>query len=294
MFDKGKELDWFESNQIIAMAVVAAVGFVVFLIWELTAEHPIVDLRLFARRNFTMGAITISVGYFLFFGNVVLMPLWLQQYMGYTATAAGMALAPVGLLAIIVSPIVGRTMGRVDPRTYASAAFVLFALVFWMRSQFTTQVDMWTILVPTIVQGAAVACFFIPMTGIALSGLSPDRIPAASGLSNFARITAGAFGTSISTTLWDSRATLHHAHMTERLASGDPVALDALSRLTAAGFSPEQAAAQINRLIDQQAFTRAADDVFYGSAMLFIVLIALVWTTRRQRGAASADAAGAH
>ena len=138
------------------------------------------------------------------------------------------------------------------------------------------------------------ACFFIPMTGIALSGLTPDRIPAASGLSNFARITAGAFGTSISTTLWESRATMHHAHLTERLALGDPVTADAMSRLAAAGFSPDQAAAQINRLIDQQAFTRAADDIFYGSAILFIVLIALVWTTRPAPGAASADAAGAH
>ena len=99
MLDKGKELDWFASPQIVTLAVVAVVGFAFFLIWELTEEHPVVDLRLFARRNFTMGAVTMSIAYGVFFGNVVLLPLWLQTQMGYTATEAGFVLAPVGMLA---------------------------------------------------------------------------------------------------------------------------------------------------------------------------------------------------
>src|SRR6185369_6811208 len=107
MLDKGKDLDWFHSGTIVALAVVAALGLALFVVWELTDEHPVVDLRLFKRRNFTMGALALSLGYGVFFGNVVLLPLWLQQYMGYTATYAGMALAPVGLLAILLSPVVG-------------------------------------------------------------------------------------------------------------------------------------------------------------------------------------------
>lgn len=155
MLDKGKELDWFESGQIVALGLVALVGFVVFLIWELTQDHPVVDLRLFANRNFAIGALTLSVGYGLFFGNVVLLPLWLQQFMGYTASAAGMAVAPVGLLAILLSPLVGKNVGRVDPRKLATVAFAFFALVLWMRSHFTVQADFATIMVPTIIQGAA-------------------------------------------------------------------------------------------------------------------------------------------
>jgi DHA2 family multidrug resistance protein len=89
MIDKGKELDWFASGQIVALAVVAVVGFAFFLAWELTEHHPIVNLRLFARRNFTLGTAALALAYGLFFGNVVLLPLWLQQYMGYTATWAG-------------------------------------------------------------------------------------------------------------------------------------------------------------------------------------------------------------
>jgi len=145
-----------------------------------------------------------------------------------------------------------------------------------------------------VLQGAAMAFFFVPLNGIVLSGLGPERIAAASGLSNFARITAGAFGTSISTTLWDNRATLHHAHFVEGLAAGEPNLGDALGRLADAGLAPDQALAQLNRLVDQQAFTRAADDIFLGSAVLFVSLIALLWFTRPRPGPAAALDAGAH
>jgi DHA2 family multidrug resistance protein len=296
MLDKGKELDWFHSGQIVLLAVVAVVGFLFFLAWELTEEHPVVDLRLFARRNFALGALTLAVAYCLFFGNVVLLPLWLQQYMGYTATAAGMALAPVGLLAILLSPVVGKNVSRVDPRMLTTISFVVFAIVLYMRSRFTPQADMMTILWPTIVQGAAVAFFFIPLMSITLSGLSPDRIPAASGLSNFARITAGSFGTSIATTVWDDRATLHHVHMVEQLGGNTSTGPfgDVWQQLSAAGFSPQQIAAQVNRMVDQQAFTRAADDVFFVSAILFIALIGMIWFARPVKAGAAADAGGAH
>ena len=297
MLDLGKEKDWFHSPVIVALAVVFVVGFVFFLIWELTDEHPVVELRLFARRNFWAGTLATSIAYGLFFGNVVLLPLWLQQFMGYTATEAGMVMAPVGLLAIVLSPIVGKTIGKVDPRRYATFAFIVFGLVLWMRSHFNTQADFTTILIPTVIQGVAMAFFFIPLMTITISGLTPDRIPAASGLTNFVRITAGAMGTSISTTLWENRATLHHARLAETLTGGNTAAQAALSGLQASGLSPEQALAQVNRLVDQQAFMMAANDIFWGSAILFLALIPLVWLTHPQRAAAGGGgeaAAGAH
>ena len=296
MIDKGKELDWFGSTQIIVLAITAAVGFLYFLAWELTDKHPIVNLRLFARRNFLVGTVALSVGYGLFFGNVVLLPLWLQQWMGYTATWAGMAMAPVGLLAIVLSPWVGKNVARLDPRMLTTVAFAGFAYVLWMRSNFNTNAPVWVIMVPTLLQGAAMAFFFIPLQSIVFSGLTPDQLPSASGMSNFVRITAGAFGTSIFTTLWDSRASLHHAQLTESLHRGNDAALQALSRLGASGLSPEQAQAVLNRLVDQQAYTMAATDLFYLSALLFLGLIGLVWLAqpRAGAGAAAADAGGAH
>lgn len=295
MLDLGKEHDWFHSPLIVALAIVAAVGFAYFLLWELTEDHPVVDVRLFARRNFWAGTLAVSVAYALFFGNVVILPLWLQQFMGYTATDAGMIMAPVGLLAMVLSPVVGKTVGKVDPRRYVTFAFVVFALVLWMRSRFSTTADFGTLMVPTVIQGVAMAFFFIPLTTITLSGLPPDRIAAASGLTNFVRITAGALGTSIFTTSWESRSALHHAQLAEAVNPGNPAAQAALAGLQAQGLSARQALAQVNRLADQQAFTMAATDLFWLSAVFFLVLIPLVWLSRPQpMGAAGDAAAGAH
>ena len=295
MLDKGKDLDWFNSATILTLACVAVVGFVIFLIWELTEEHPIVDLSLFRRRNFTVSTIAMLFAYGLFFGNVVLLPLWLQQYMGYTATLAGWVLAPVGFLAILLSPVVGRISDRVDPRILVTISFTIFALVLFMRAHFNTDATIGTLMLPTVIQGAGMAAFFIPLVSLSLSGLSPERIPAASGLFNFARITAGAFGTSITTTLWDRRATLHHAQLIERLNAGDPTTAQALGALHAGGLSTDQSYAMINRLVDAQAFMLSADDIFYVSGLLFLGLIFLVWFAHRpQPAGAAAAASGAH
>jgi DHA2 family multidrug resistance protein len=196
---------------------------------------------------------------------------------------------------MVFSPMVGKTVGKVDPRKYVTLAFIVFGLVLWMRSRFNTQADFWTIMIPTIIQGVAMAFFFIPLVTITLSGLPPEQIPAASGLTNFARISAGAFGTSLATTLWERRAALHHANLAEAVNPGSPAAQSVLSGLRASGLSAEQALAQVNRLVDQQAFMLAANDIFYVSAALFLVLIPLVWLSHPQRGAGGSEAAaGAH
>jgi MFS transporter, DHA2 family, multidrug resistance protein len=297
MLDKGKDLDWFNSTQIVVLLCVSVVAFVVFLIWELTEEHPIVDLSLFKQRNFTVATLALLSAYGLYFGNVVLLPLWLQQYMGYTATLAGLVLAPVGVLAIMLTPFVGRFSDRFDPRILVTISFAVFALVLFMRAHFNTDATIGTLLIPTIIQGAGMAAFFIPLMSMALGGLPPDRIPAASGLSNFARITAGSFGTSITTTLWDRRATLHHAQLIEHLDPNNPVTSQALGTLHAGGVGQDQSYELLNRLVDSQAFMLSANDIFYVSGIIFIGLIGLVWMARPLRsggGGGAAAASGAH
>jgi len=301
MLDKGKELDWFASPLIIGLAVISFVAFVFFLIWELTDAHPIVDLRLFKGRNFTVGAVTLAVAYGVFFGNVVLLPLWLQSNMGYTATYAGLVTAPVGVLAILFTPIVGKQLATRDPRQLVTISFLIFGLVFLMRSGFNTDTDVRALMIPTIIQGAAMAAFFVPLTAITLSGLEPWQIPAASGLSNFARLTAGAFGTSIATTLWENRSTMHHAQLTEVARPGEQAFdhfMDILQHTL--GATHQQALTQIDHLIATQAATLSAVDVFYASAIIFVFLIVLVWFAKpklhrggKDDGAAEA-AAGAH
>ena len=294
MLDIGKEHDWFQSPLVMGCAAIAAIGFLYFLVWELGDKHPVVDLRLFKNRNFWAGTLAISVGYGLFFGNVVLLPLWLQQFMGYTATDAGMVMAPVGVLALVLSPVVGKTIHKVDPRSYASVAFLVFALVLWMRSLFSTQVDLTTIMIPTIIQGVAMAGFFIPLMTLTLSDIPHEKMASASGLSNFVRITCGAVGTSVSTTLWERRASLHHAQLVEHISFGDGPTQLALNGLQAAGMSHQQALAQIDRMVNQQAFMLAANDIFWASAILFLLLIPLVWLARRGGGGGAEAASAAH
>ncbi len=296
LLDKGEELDWFGSSTIIVLATVAVIGFCLFLAWELVENaHPVVDLRLFRRRNFWTGTLALALGYGVFFGNVVILPLWLQLYMGYTATEAGLLTAPVGILALLLSPFVGKRVGKSDPRMLATVAFLIFALALYLRTRYNTQADFNFLVFPIIVQGAAMAFFFVPLVSLTLSGLAPERIPAASGLTNFARITAGSFGTSIATTAWDNRAILHHAQLTEFVNDGNPAARQYLGTLQAGGLSSAQSAAAVNRVVDVQAHLLAVNDLFFVSALLFLALIGVVWLARPPPGVnAPVDAGGAH
>jgi len=297
MLDKGKDLDWFSSTTVVALALTALIGFAFFVVWELTADHPVVDLSLFKKRNFTGGTVALSVGYGLYFGNLVLLPLWLQTDIGYTATDAGLVMAPVGVFAILLSPVTGKFLPRTDPRKIATAAFVVFALCFWMRSRYTTGVDTWSLAMPTLVQGIAMAGFFIPLVSITLSGLPGNRIAAASGLSNFVRIMCGGIGTSIFTTAWDHRTSFHHAQLTERASALDPTFGQSMTQLGSFGLDTSQRYGLFDRLVTQQAAQLGVNDLFYISAVIFIALIGLIWITRPERsggGDSSAAASAAH
>lgn len=296
MLDKGQELDWFNSSTIIALAVLAVFVFCLFLAWELLDNpFPVVDLRLFKRRNFWTGTLALALGYGVFFGNVVVLPLWLQQFMGYTATEAGKLTAPVGILALVLSPFVGRWVSKTDPRRLASVAFLIFAISIYLRTRYNTQANFGFLVVPIIIQGAALAFFFVPLITLVLSGLNPERVPAASGLSNFARIVSGSFGTSIATTLWDHRAILHHAQLTEYVSQSSNGTMSYLRTLEGAGLSAQQASAAINRSIDVESHLLAINDLFWISSILFLAMIAVIWLARPIKSSvAPGAAAGAH
>ncbi|MDR0702574.1 MAG: DHA2 family efflux MFS transporter permease subunit [Azoarcus sp.] len=281
--DRGKELDWFGSTEIVALTVIAVVGFCFFLAWELTEKHPIVDLGLFKKSSFTSGTLALSLGYGIFFAGIVVQPLWMQQYMGYTATWAGLATAPAGLLAILFMPLVGKSLGKVDPRIFAALAFAILALASFMRAGFNTDMAFFDMVAPQLVQGIAMAGFFVPLTAILLSGLDPAQVPAAAGLSNFARITAGAFGASISVTLWENRAALHHAQLAEAIDPYRPAARMALEELQKRGMDQAQALATINRMIDTQSATLSLTEFFWASGGAFLLLITLLLLARPSR-----------
>jgi MFS transporter, DHA2 family, multidrug resistance protein len=296
MLDKGKDLDWFNSPVIIALAVTSVVAFIYFLAWELTDRHPIVDLSLFKMRSFSAGAVALAVAYGLYFANIVLLPLWLQTNIGYRATDAGLVLAPAGLVAVALTPFTGKLVGKMDPRWLATVSLLAFALCFFWRANYTSDVDPWSLTMPTLIQGIGLATLFVPLLSITLAGLPPSRIAAASGLSNFMRILCGGIGTSIFQTAWDHRSILHHEQLNEVTTPFNPVFQQFTSQLQHGGNSQQQAYGIFNHLLDQQAAQLGVDDLFYISAILFVGLIALLWIARRpgHGGDASAAASGAH
>ncbi|MGO4329561.1 DHA2 family efflux MFS transporter permease subunit [Cupriavidus sp. 2TAF22] len=295
MLDKGKDLDWFSSPVIVILAVVAALGFAFFVIWELTEKNPIIDLRLFKGRNFLGGTVAISVAYALFFANLVLLPQWMQQYLNYPAVNAGMVTAPLGIFAVLLTPVLGKLLPKIDLRVLGTMAFLGFAGVFFMRSQYTTGVDTWTLVLPTLLQGIPTGLFFVPLTAIILSGLAPEKIPAAAGLSNFARVFAGAAGTSIASTAWNSRSILHHSQLAEQASPTNPLYNAALESIQATlHFSPAQAVAYFERSLNTQAIMLGLNDIFWISGVIFVLIVPLIWLTKPVKGAVSEAAAAAH
>jgi MFS transporter, DHA2 family, multidrug resistance protein len=294
MLDKGKDLDWFSSPVICILAVIAAVSFVFFLIWEFTEKNPIVDIRLFAAPNFRGGTIAISVAYAVFFANLVILPQWIQGYLGYRAVDAGLVTAPLGIFAVLLAPVMAKVMPKSDPRVLATLAFVGYAGVFFMRSHYTTGVDQWTLILPTLLQGIPTALFFVPLTAIILSGLPADKIPAAAGVSNFARVFAGAAGTSLVTTGWNNRTILHHAQLAEQSSVNNPVYTGAIADVHATlGGSMSQAVAFFEQSLNAQAAMLGLNDIFWLSSVIFIAIIPLIWLTKPAKGGGGGAAAAA-
>jgi MFS transporter, DHA2 family, multidrug resistance protein len=291
MLDKGNELDWFNSDFIVVLAVIVVVSFSLFLVWELTDKHPIVDLELFRHRNFGMSALALSLAYGLFLGSMVIQSLWLQTQMGYTAQWAGYAMAPVGIFAIILAPLVGRSLQRTDPRRFATVAFIVFAICFFWRAQFTTGTDFLVIAFPQLLQGVAVAMFFAPLVSINVGGIAPERMASATGTQNFLRTMCGSFGTSLAIALWTRRESLHRAQLAEHINIYAPQSTSFSARLDAAGMPPDQVHAVLDRILSGQANMLATNDVFWLCGCLLIILIPVIWLARPPFGRPSIVAA---
>lgn len=292
MLDTGKDAGWFESSAIIGLAIVAAVGFCAFLIWELTETNPIVDLSFFRSRNFAVGTVVTCVGYGLFFGNIVILPLWLQTQLGYTASWAGLVQAPAGVIAMLFSVWVGRNVNRHDARLFATIAFVMMFAGLYARSLLNSQAAFGDFVMPMLLQGVSMAFFFVAVVTIQLDGIPPQRVPAATSIANFMRITAGAFSTSIATTAWEDRAALHQSRLAEASSIYDPTLQQATAVLHGAGFSEPQTTGILTRGLVEQSFMLSSLDYFWITGWISLGVIALIWLTRRPR-VASGIAAGA-
>ncbi len=290
MLDRGKELDWFASPLIVGLLCTAVVGFIAFLIWELTASDPIVNLRVFRYPGFRTAVIVISLTFGAFFASIVLIPLWLQTNMGYTAAWAGYVSAFGGVLAVVMSPIVPRLMQKFDLRIMLSFGVLGLALVAAMRSVFASNADYWAITLPFVLQGLFVPFFFIPATTLALSSVKPEETASAAGLSNFLRTLSAAFATAIMATLWENAGNRNHAIIAGTL--NDP---DSTTRaMTNSGLTPDQALGQIDLLTQGQSVMLATDEMFRVVVVVFLVAAAVVWFAPKPKAGGNPMGGGGH
>jgi MFS transporter, DHA2 family, multidrug resistance protein len=280
MLDLGSDENWFDSPLIVSLTVITAIVFCYWLVWELNHPYPIVDLSLFKNRNFTVGAGGGSLIYAAFFGSSVLLPLVLQTQYGYTATWAGLVVAPVGIAPILGSRWVGRNYQRVDPRLLITLSFLITALVMWLRSFASTDWGVWDLLEPQMLLGVGVMIMFTPLTAVTLSTLDPHRSASALGVSSFMRLTASGFGASLFTSIWQSRAAVHHTRLAEAITRYDPARSSTFGMLTGHGFGQQQAYGMVDASLTNQAFVMAADDVFWVAALAIVGVTSIVWLAR--------------
>lgn len=278
MLDLGRERDWFDDPMILALGIAAAIGFVVFIIWELTEEHPVVNLMVLRHRAFTVGVISFALCFAAYFASIVVIPQWLQMSMGYTATRAGLATAFTAMCALTTSQLAAKAMTRIDIRILISCAVsVLGAMAIW-RAHWTSGTDFWTIALPQILQGFAMSFFMMPLTAFILSAVPPAEIPAAAGLQNFVRTMAIAVATSLVLTNWDDSASVSRSEIVSKLQPDD-----VQRSLAHAGFGADQARMMISNIVDQEATAVAVNHVFMITAIVLFASAIFVWFTPAQK-----------
>jgi MFS transporter, DHA2 family, multidrug resistance protein len=291
MLDNGNEKDWFNSPVIVIAGLVSLISICFLIPWELTDKHPVIDLHLFERRNFRVGTVVIGVAYFALSGVNVIFPLWLQTTVGYTATWAGLAVAPVGLLALVAAPLVGRNMNRLNLRLAASFAFMVFAFAIFWAATLNDTASFSQFATPRFLQGLGIAFFFLPLNQIMLSGVPPSDLASASGLSNFVRTMSGSIATALTVFLWNRRTDYHHAVLTEHVRNSAGAWTQYQSQLNDHGVAGTGAFQYVDQVITSQAMTLGVNDVFHFLGWMYLLLIPFVWLTKPPFTPRGADAA---
>ncbi|WAW10128.1 DHA2 family efflux MFS transporter permease subunit [Oxalobacter vibrioformis] len=279
MLDEGKDLDWFSSNYIVTLAIVAVIGFFAFLIWELTEEHPIVNLRVFRHRGYTACLFTIALAFGCHFGQNVLTPLWLQNFMGYTPTWSGKTTAWGGVASFLIAPVVGVLSHRVDPRKLVFLGVAWMAIIAFSRSFYNTDVSYWWIVVPIMMLGLGMPFFFVPLTGLALASVDENETASAAGLMSFVRTLAGAIATSIVTTKWEDKGNYLHAELSGLL---DPAG-EYFRQLTESGMSHEMGREMLNNMVTTQSIMLATNEIMMTISVLMLIAAFAVCIVPRPR-----------
>ncbi len=284
VLDKGQREDWFESHLIVAFVVAAVLGLVGAVVWELFQKEPIVDLRLLKERNFAMSVVLIGIVGFGLYGTTTLVPLFLQTYMGYTATNAGLAMSFGALATLSMMPIVGILLGRgVQPRRLITFGLLLSSVGLWRMMHWSLDVDFWRAAGDRIIQASGLAFLFVPINTGAYSFLAREKNGNASGLMNLARNVGGSIGVAVVTTLLDRRAQVHQNMLVAHMTPFDEAYRTAVGSLTrtlhgatsSAVDATSHALGVVGRQLSAHASMLATTDAFTVLACMFLVGVPL-------------------
>ena len=277
MLDNGQDQDWFASPWMLGLLVASVLGFAVFVIWELTDAHPVVDLRVFRHRGFAVSAAALSLTFGAFFASIVLMPLWLQINLGYTSTLSGYVLAFQAVFGVIVAPIAAVLMTRLDARLIMSVGLMILAFAIFYRAGYALNIGFETMILPQLAMGIGIPLFFVPLMTISMTSVGPGETAAASGLINFLRTIAGAIATAVTVSAWGTDAATSRSNLVGRLH----LPHDLMARLQDNGLEAGQALHALDGLVQSQSIMLATNHMFLLLSAVVALTAAGVWLLPR-------------
>ncbi|HTV57734.1 MAG TPA: DHA2 family efflux MFS transporter permease subunit [Verrucomicrobiae bacterium] len=289
VLDKGERDDWFSSHFILTFTVIAVASLVALIFWEWYHDHPIIDLHLFRERSFAIGNLLMFLVGFVLLSSTVLLPLFMQTLLGYTAEQAGFALMPGGFAILVCMPLVGFLLSRYDARRLLLFGLAMLSISLFHMTTFDISIDFRTVVVARVLQAMGLAFLFVPINTAAYAFLPKGKNNEASGLINLARNVGGSVGISVVTTMLDRRAQFHQQNLSTNLNNGNTHFSNAVHSLTqmfvSRGASLSQATHQAYALIaqrvSQQANALAYIDNFWMLGVAALVMIPFIFLMKK-------------
>jgi len=291
VLDKGEREDWFSSQFITWCAALTVVGLVGALIWELVTDEPVVDFRMLKERNFAVATLTMFMLGVVLYGSTILLPIMLQTLMGYTAMLSGLVLSPGGIVVVIMLPIVGALLTKVEARWLVVYGVAVTSLSLFHMSGFNLEIDFRTAMMARIFQSAGMAFLFVPINTMAFYFIAQHKINDATGIINLARNIGGSVGIAAVTTMLARRTQFHQSVLVGHVTPFDynyrAMVAGTTSILMQHGSDPAQAATQAHGLlyglVQRQAAMQAFVDNFWLMGAIFLLIIPLMFLMKKMK-----------
>ncbi|MEM7174790.1 MAG: DHA2 family efflux MFS transporter permease subunit [Chlamydiota bacterium] len=283
LLDRGQDLDWWRSNTVWLLTIVAVISLAIFVIWELTDSDPIIDFQFFTNRNFTIGVIVTALSFMLLFAAIVISPLWLQTGMGYTSLWAGIAVSPLGIFPFFSVLFVAKLMGQYPLRYLIMFGFVCYSLALFYFTTFTTAVSIGQVAFSRLLFGIGISVYLAPLTAVSFAHFPASKLASGQGVFHFFRIFMGGIGASAVVTIWERRTTHHHQYLVDSINPYHPISQELFSTLKDFHLEGKAALTVVDDLVWQQSYILSVNDVFWLSGWIFLILIVPLFFFKRRK-----------